>query len=233
MPSARSLRVVTFVAPGPESAVDAVLRDRVLPRLLASPGIDAAWVGRSGTGSHHSRVLATTWVEPPSSVDEPRAAGDASGGNAPADIAALADDALEPFGGAIVEQVEQVELAIDARFERPEPARILRVFRGRARTGERDAYVAEARAGMNADAEANAGLVAFALGTTGDDDFLTVSAWTGWDEIEAATGGTTRRPDATRNARRLAAFAVTHHEILPETPVHLRRDPESPSDAGI
>ena len=68
------------------------------------------------------------------------------------------------------------------------------------------------------DGEANGGLLAFALGTEPPDAIVTVSAWSGWAEIETATGGTTHAPIATRHAGRLASFTVDHLEILPETP---------------
>ena len=108
-----------------------------------------------------------------------------------------------------------VELAVHLRFDRPEPARVLRVFQGTVRSGELDAYVADARSGTMADAVVNDGLVAFALGPAAADAFVTVSAWTGWPAIEEATGGNTRVPIATRNAIRLTGFEVSHFELLP------------------
>ncbi|HEV7810501.1 MAG TPA: hypothetical protein VGO64_07870, partial [Candidatus Limnocylindrales bacterium] len=98
----------------------------------------------------------------------------------------------------------------------PEPARILRVFRGRVQAGGLEAYVADARSGMLADAMVNDGLVAFALGAEPPDAFVTVSAWTGWSAIEEATGGNTRQPIATRNSVGLSGFEVVHYETLPD-----------------
>jgi hypothetical protein len=200
---ARFLRVVTFSPSGLESPVDAVLREAIVPGLLARDDIVDAWIGRQGAPSERTRVLASTWTADP--------------GAEPADLRALSDSVLGA-GPPIVDSVDHLELAVHARFERSEPARVLRVFRGIVRSGELDAYVAEAGRGMAADAEVNDGLIAFALGTEGADTFLTVSAWTGWSAIEAATGGNTRQPIATRNSARLAGFRIVHYEILPETP---------------
>jgi hypothetical protein len=219
---ARFLRVVSFQPGGPESPVDAVLRDAVVPRLLNRPEILEAWIGRQGSAADRTRVLATTWCEEP--------------GSDPADVAALAGLG-EPGRGSLMDpgragatdpvlvddewtvaSAEELPLAVHARFERADPARILRVFRGHVRAGELEAYVEEARTGMLADAAINDGLIAFALGVAPPDDFVTVSAWTGWSAIESATGGNTRQPFVTRNSARLAAFTVAHYEVLPETP---------------
>jgi hypothetical protein len=205
--SPRTLRVVTFRALGPDSAVDAVLRTVVLPRLVDAPDVVDAWQGRRGApdGSH---VLASTWIEPPRG-----AFGD------PLDVALLRDPQLVSLGGTELVSVEETQLAVHARFSRPEPARLMRVFHGQARPGELDDYIDEARAGMTADAQINDGLVSYVLGRVGDDAFVSVSTWTGWAAIEAATGGDTRHPFATRNSGRLAEYRVAHLELLPEAPV--------------
>lgn len=205
MPIARFLRVVAFQPSANESPVDAVLRHAIVPRLLAREEVVDAWIGRQGSSSDRTRVLASTWASDP--------------GAEPADLAILRDAGLSD-APPVVDDVDQLSLAVHARFERTEPARILRIFRGVVRRGELDAYVVEARAGMTADAEVNDGLIAFALGTEPPDSFVTISAWTGWAAIEAATGGNTRHPFATRNSARLATFRIAHFEILPEAPTH-------------
>ena len=208
MSTARFLRVISFQALGPDSATDAVLRSVVVPRILADPAVVDAWQGRRGaTDGNH--VLATTWTQGPT--------GDVP--DRPPDLAALADPQLDALGGTSIVAVEQLELAVHARFARPEPARVMRVLHGRALPGELQLYIDEARAGMTADAAVNDGLVSFALGHDGRDAFVTVSTWTTWSAIEAATGGNTRRPAVTRNVRRLAEFSVVHLELLPEVPV--------------
>jgi hypothetical protein len=203
VPIARFLRVVTFQPSGSESPVDAALREAIVPRLLDHDEVVDAWIGRQSSRSLRTRVLASTWTA------EPQAE--------PLDLVVLQGPGVTE-GPPIVDRVDHVALAVHARFDRPEPARILRVFRGRARPGELDDYVAEARSGMSADAEVNDGLIAFALGIEPPDAFIAVSVWTGWSAIEQATGGNTRRPFSTRNADRLVDFRVVHFEILPETP---------------
>jgi hypothetical protein len=201
--NARFLRVVSFRPAAADAPLDATLRDAIVPAVLGRPDVVNVWIGRHGAHAEQTRVLASTWSADP--------------GPSPADVATLAGTALASADIEIL-SVEHLELAVHARFERPEPARILRVFRGTVRSGELDAYIEEARTGMLADAAVNDGLTAFALGVDADDSFLSVSAWTGWTAIESATGGNTRRPFATRNAARLAGFTVGHFEILPETP---------------
>jgi hypothetical protein len=203
VPIARFLRVVTFQPSGLESPVDAALREAIVPRLLDCDEVIDAWIGRQSSPADRTRVLASTWTAEP--------------GPDLADLDILRD-AGPADGPPIIDRVDHVALAVHARFDRIEPARILRVFRGTARAGELDDYVAEARDGMSADSEVNDGLIAFALGTESQDSFITVSAWTGWSAIEAATGGNTRQPFATRNAARLIDFRIVHYEILPETP---------------
>lgn len=205
--SPRTLRVVTFQALGPDSAVDAVLRSVVLPRLLACPDVLDAWQGRRGSadGNH---VLASTWSDAPQ-----------PGYGDPPDVAMLHDPELLSLGGTDIVSVEEAEVAVHARFQRAEPARVLRVFHGIARPGELDDYIDEARAGMTADARINDGLVSFVLGRDRDETFVSVSTWTGWAAIESATGGDTRHPFATRNSRRLAGYRIAHLELLPEAPV--------------
>lgn len=203
---ARFLRVVTFQPDGRESAVDAALRDRCLPSLLAREAVIDAWIGRQGSRTVQARVIVSTWREPPEE---------------PAPDRAFLESLLAAMPGTLtIERGDMLELAVHERFERPEPPRILRVFRGQVRPGELDEYVADSRAGMLADAIVNDGLVAFALGADPPDGFVTVSVWTGWAAIEQATGGNTRKPIATRNSVRLTGFDVIHFEVLPDSADH-------------
>jgi hypothetical protein len=202
VPHPRYLRVVSLRPGVAESAFDAGLRDLVLPRLLDDARVVDAWVGRHGSRDDRARVLASTWIDDPETA--PGAPIDVTG------LTALGDDHL------IVDRVEQVPLLIYASFERSEPTRVLRLFHGRVRPGELDAYVDVARAEVLADVEANDGLIAFALGARPPDAFTTVSVWTGWPAIEAATGGNTRTPFVTRNSKLLAEFTVAHFEVLPD-----------------
>ena len=224
VPDARHLRVVTFHPVGFETLVDAALRETCLPALLGHDGIVDAWAGRKGSRSDPRRVLVTTWTEPRRATTTEaapgRGLGDGRDGRDASDDPDLATlRAISAAGPSLtIDTALAVELAVHFRFDRPEPARILRVFRGTVRPGELDAYVADARSGTMAEAVVNDGLVAFALGPVAADAadaFVTVSAWTGWPAIEEATGGNTRVPIATRNAIRLTGFEVSHFELLP------------------
>jgi hypothetical protein len=202
VPHARFLRVVGFQPGNAESAFDAGLRDTVVPRLADVDAVVDVWVGRHGSREDRARVLVSTWQVDPE--------GDPDG---PVDVAALrglGEDVI------VIGDVEQVPLAVHARFDRAEPTRILRVFHGRVRPGQLDTYVDLARTGMLADSVAYDGLIAFALGERPPVDFITVSVWTGWPAIEAATGGNTRQPFMTRNAQLLETFTVAHYEVLPD-----------------
>jgi hypothetical protein len=208
-----SLRVLIFRPTGSAATVDASLREDILPALCARGGIDDAYVARHGDDPA-DRVLATVWRVPPGADDDEMSLLRA---RLPAETLAVGEARLDVL-----------PLVVDARFERDQPPGILRIFRGTVRPGELDAYIDQARRGMLADAEVNDGLVAFYLGRDGSDGFLTVSAWTGWDAIEAATGGNIRQPFATKNSERLVAFVVDHYEILPDTGRPIALGPGAP-----
>ena len=196
------LRVVSFQPGEAASTLDAELRDNILPQLMHLDSVDDIWAGRRGIGDDQARVIASIWrVDPAAEPD------------GPPDVVALR--ALGDRVG-LIEGVEQVPLSFHARFERSEPTRILRVFHGRVRAGDLDAYIDAARAGTLADSITNDGLIGLALGAERPDAFTTVSVWTGWSAIEMATGGNTRQPFATRNSERLSTFTVTHYEVLPD-----------------
>jgi len=218
--SPRSLRAVTFQARGPDSSFDAVLRTEVLPGLLGRSDVGDAWQGRRGTGDG-SHILVSTWREP--WVGRPDEAPD---------LVLLDSPSLAVLGGVDVISVEQLDIAVHAGFDRPEPARVLRVFHGTARPGELADYVEEARAGMTEDSRINDGLVSFVLAHDGVDRFITASTWTTWSAIESATGGNTRQPAATRNSRRLSAFRIVHLELLPESPVRSAHEQEDHALGG-
>jgi hypothetical protein len=168
------------------------------------PGIADAYAGRLGEDDT-DRVVASVWIGPALTLPDSRLE------------ARLLVDVL-PAGDGRADDISTESLPLDvaARFDRHDPAGILRIFRGVVKGDDLDAYIAEAQGGMLQDAEVNAGLIAFYLGRTGTDSFLTVSAWTGWDAIERATGGNVREPFATRNSSRLASFTIRHFEILPD-----------------
>src|SRR4051794_18258242 len=168
------------------------------------PGIADVYAGRLGE-DHTDRVVASVWVGPSLTLPDRRLEA-----RLLAEVLSFgpgADDGMS---------VETLPLDVAARFDRPEPAGILRIFRGGVRGDDLDAYIADAQGGMLQDAAVNAGLIAFYLGRTGMDSFLTVSAWTGWDAMDRAPGGNIRDPFATRNSSRLSSFSIRHFEIVPD-----------------
>ena len=207
------LRVVTFEAQVPEPVLDAVLRDEIIPGLSQMPENRHCFAARRGLAGDELRVIASVWATERPVPESPEAQPI---GRATRDVRSLLERA----------RVEVFPIEVQARFDRPEEARILRVFRGHVTAREMDAYLVEARSGMLADASINSGLSAFYLGTRRPDDFLTVSAWASWSAIEQATGGDIRRPFVTRNSVRLASHEVVHFEIVGEGLGPSANDPE-------
>jgi hypothetical protein len=199
------LRLYGFRPLGSGAALDAALRDEVLPERLALPGILDAYVGRQGDGGVAERVIASIW--------ESREAMAAELGESSA-IGRFRPERLEELTSS---RLDILPVSVAVRMERADPPVILRVYRGLVHEGQLEAYVEEARSGSLADAESNPGLIALYLGTEPPARFITVSAWTGWTAIETATGGDIRHPMVTRNAVRIASGGAAHYEILPST----------------
>ena len=185
------------------SAFDAVLRDVMVPDLRRFPDLLDLHLGRRGPDELGPRLIASVWSSRDAMVD---AVGE--GFDPPVFHPEFIDETED-------RTLEILPLAISLRFERPAPPRIMRATRGRIRPGERTAYIEEARIGTLADVEARRGPLALHLGTgPGDDDFLTVSVWENWSDIEAATGGDIGRPIATRHPERIVDWDASHYEII-------------------
>ena len=118
-------------------------------------------------------------------------------------------------------------LAFSLTFDRSSPPSVLRVYRGRARPGELHEYTAEVREGTFADDSAAHGPLALCLAHDEPDRFVTVSTWTDWDTIMAATGGSFTNPIATRHSHRLLEGTADLYEILPTTADDARPVPTS------
>jgi hypothetical protein len=112
------------------------------------------------------------------------------------------------------QSLEAYELDVMLRFDQVPPPTLLRLFRGTVRSGELEAYVAEARAGTLADAAAGRGPSALYLAADPPDRFVTVSLWPDWTAIERATGGDIQQPIATRDSARLVEMDVVHYEVV-------------------
>jgi hypothetical protein len=197
------LRVFTF-EPSHAAEIDSTLRDHVLQELCEKDGILEAYAARRGPGDIGERVIATVWRS--------REAMDT--GAVEADIiAARHTEYGDGVGGS---HIEALPVAVRLSIERQEPARILRILWGEMREGGLDGYVEDVRQGAVADGRGE-GLICLYLGIAAADRFVTVSAWTGWDAIEAATGGNLQRPIATRFPERVKILEAGHYEILPDT----------------
>lgn len=192
------LRLIT-IGPVPASAtLDGMLRDDVLPSVLTCEGIMDACVGRRfGPADVDERVVATFW--------DSREAMEA----------ALASNRLTRLEQEVGGKTEILPLAIELRFDRPDdPARILRIFRGRIRPVELDLYVEDARRGATADGATSHGPLAYFLSRQRPAGFVSLSLWGDWSEIELSTGGNIRRPIATHHAERIVSGQAAHYEIL-------------------
>jgi hypothetical protein len=185
------------------SAFDSILRDVMLPDLRRLPGLVDVFLGRRGPDELGPRINVSVW-----SSREAMAAG-------------VGEDFDPPifhpeYIGETTDRVlEILPLAISMPFDGEGTPRILRAFRGRARAGERAAYIEEARNGTLADIDAGGGPLALHLAIgPDDDDFLTVSVWESWSALETATGGDVQRPVATRHPERIERWDASHFEII-------------------
>jgi hypothetical protein len=199
------LRLLTFRTAGGSPAFDVALRDDVLPELEEHRGLVDAYAARRGSAETGERVVASMW--------ESRTAMTAALGDGPE------LDRLRPLHAeqARDDRLEVLEIAFGLRMERAAEPRLLRVFRGETAADGLEAYVDEVHVGAMRDAQAFEGMIGLYLAVAPPTSFVTVSAWVDWESIEAATGGTIKRPIATRHPDRLVAATVAHYEILPDT----------------
>jgi hypothetical protein len=197
------LRLFGFRPLGFGADYDARLRRTLLPAFLELPGLREAYVGRRGPDDSGERMIVSIWHS-----GDAMAAAQVSGGEGEL----IEIETAEEVGPC---RLELVTLAVDLPFERADRAQVLRIFRGQVREGELDQYVEEARNGTLADAAGPHGPVGLYLGPQSPDRFLTVSVWTGWESIEAATHGNIRQPMATSNAARLVGGTAVHYEVVP------------------
>jgi hypothetical protein len=187
---------------------DAILRDELIPDLVAFPDLVDVYVGRQGPDEMGERLVASVW--------ESRSAMAAAVGEG-FDPATFHPEHLHETTDRVL---EMEDLAIAMRFDHPpamseSTAGILRVARGHIHPGELDAYREDVRLGTLADADAGHGPLALYLAVDPPDRFLTFSVWSAWSVLEAATGGDVRRPLATRHAERIKDWGAVHYETLP------------------
>jgi hypothetical protein len=182
-----------------DRAFDGVLRNVMIPDLLAKPGIVDCYVGRQETGELGPRIVAPVWESRQAMV---AAVGDRLGVFHPEYLDATTDQSLEILNLRIAWRSGLL------------PDRILRVLRGAVRPGEIDAYVDDVEHGLQRDAADAHGPNALYLAESGVDAFVTVSAWREWSDIEHATGGNVDQPRLTRQPERLIGWEVEHFELV-------------------
>ena len=198
----RILRLFTFRPL--RIAFDRILREEMIPALVELPGLRDLYVGRQGPEELGPRLVATIW-------DSHRAMASAVGVSfdRPVFLPQYLDETTD-------RDLEALPLAFGYRFARPERPGVLRLVDGEVRTGELDRYVAQARAGTLADADAGRGPLAIYLAPRPADRFATLSVWPDWTTLQEATGGNVEQPIATRHAQLLQGWRVDHYEAIPE-----------------
>jgi hypothetical protein len=181
---------------------DAVLREEMVPDLVRQPGVVGVHVGRHGPDAIGERLVASIWESTEAMLEAMGPDVEQSRFH-PEHLADTTDRSVI---------VHDLEIAM--RTARPDPERVIRVVRGRVRSGELDAYVEDARAGTLHDVASQQGPLALYLAPLPPDRFLTLSVWSEWSAIEASTGAGTRAPATTRHAERLVEVDATHYESV-------------------
>lgn len=205
------IRVLTFEPAAAGEVTDTFLRSTLLPGLLEQPGLQHAHFGRGGDEAGR-RIVVTVWQD---ELLEPSALS-----------------RLFPFesGQPVAEPlIEAYPATVAFSFAPPEGAQILRVFRGRTKPGQTEAYLDALRDGTQQDVAEGRGPLALFLGLRGQDAFVTVSVWSSWQRIEAATGGNIRQPIATQHNDLLVEGTAEHFEIVPNTAVVQANDAGAPA----
>jgi hypothetical protein len=185
-------------------AFDHILRTVLIPDLAAQSGLLEVLVGRRGADELDDRVVVSIWSSRERMVEVLGESFEPTSPFHPELLAETTDRTLE---------IASIEFA-DRGPDQPRPT-ILRVSHGRVSAGRRPVYIAAARDGTAADIAAGRGPAVLYLSTIGDDEFVTVSAWTAWAELAAATGGDVAQPIATRHPELIVEFTADHFELLP------------------
>lgn len=186
------------------SDLDVMIRDLCHTRLRGLSGLRDLHAGRRGPDQADERVIVSVWASQMQMVE---ALGSGSESE-PAELETI--ERTTDIG------LEVLPIELSLSFTRPDPPRILRIYRGEVRRGELDSYVREARAGTYADAAARHEPNTLYLAVRPPGEFVTVSFWDDWTRIEAATGSNINDPILTQHGERLARGSAVHYELLPE-----------------
>ena len=183
---------------------DATLRESVIPDLRRRKGIVDVFVGRTGLDELGQRLVASVWTSGSAMLE--------SIGDDPE--AALRYPEYRP--DTVDRSLEILPLDVVARFESEAAPTVMRLAVGTVRASELGAYVTEVRAGAEEDTIRGKGPLALFMAAQPPDAFTTLSIWSEWSAIQAATGADVHRPVATQRAQRLLSFEAVHYEIVGE-----------------
>jgi hypothetical protein len=191
-----------FLARPVRVAFDTVVREVMIPDLRAQPGVVAVWAGRQGPDERGDRALVSLWT------------------SQAAMIAAMGEDVErsrfhpEHLSETIDRRLAVLPVLVEMGTERPIRATILRIARGRLPHIDPDAYARDVEAGASRDLERGRGPEALILGADRPDRFVTVSTWTDWDALAAATGASVEQPVRTREQHAIDGFTAVHMELV-------------------
>ncbi len=194
------LRLTTFRPLDSHQEVDAHLRGSMAMHG-GQHGHRWSWLARRTDAAGHELVLVSLWTTRPDAEEALEASE-------------LLSQHPRPAARIAEVRTEILPVRIYESFERTVPMTVMRLFRGRTRPGELEAYLAEAQAGTITDGQRQDGLGALVSATDGTASFVSVSAWPDWSAIERCTGGDIRHPLSTRNTARLESGAPVHYELV-------------------
>ncbi len=210
---------------------DAILRDELIPELVALPDLVEVYVGRQGPDEMGDRLVASVWGSREAMTT---GVGDTF------EAATFHPEYLDETTDRVL---EMHDLDVALRFEaidagiRPATG-ILRLVRGQVRPGALATYRDDVRRGTIADSEGGHGPLALYLALEAPDRFVTMSVWSSWSAVERATGGDVRRPIATRHEEQILSWEAAHYEVVPNvvdpsTPAGLRPRAVTPPAADL
>jgi hypothetical protein len=182
-------------------AIDADLRDSVLPDLRSLPGLMRVWAGRQGPGELGARLIVSVWAS--------REAMKATLGDDPED-ARFHPEYLDDTSDR---RLDVLSLVLMEASPTPLVTGILRVTRGSLIDGDTVAYARLVGHELPSHHDDGAGPRAVVLASGDGTEFVMVSTWPDWAAIESATGASVDDPLRVKRSR-LSGFQVDHYELV-------------------
>lgn len=191
-----------FLARPVRVAFDSVIRDVMAPDLRAQPGVEAVWVGRKGPDELGDRAIVSLWT---SEAAMRAAMGDS-----------LERSRFHPehLPETTDRRLEVLPVLVEQGADRPVRATILRVARGHLSGISLVDYARDVRKGARRDLLRGRGPEALILAAAGADRFVTISTWSDWEALAAATGASLDQPVRTREQHIIEGFTADHLELL-------------------